>query len=144
MKAITRQSLSCIRPLLDRIQELDLSDALIEARNKKNILHFAAQMVRDKEIINSLDKDYSIIDQLADSKDRDGTTPLSVACRYRNHLMTQMLVKKGAKIDNVDKDGYSPIYWAAATGSAETLKLFLDQGKCQSLFLLVYVVINKA
>ena len=135
MRAITRQSLSCIRILLDKIHELKFDnfgknklDALV-SRDKKNILHVAAQIVGDKEIIDSLDH-YSAMDELADRKDCKDRTPLIIACRHQNHLMARMLVKKNAKIDSIDKDKCSPIYWAASTGSSETLKFLLHDGEC--------------
>lgn len=67
-------------------------------------------------------------EELADKPDKRGTTPLIVACRYNNHVMARTLVSWKAKIDHVDVDGYSPMYWAIASGSAEILKLFLLEG----------------
>ena len=136
MKAITRQSLSCIGPLLDHLEKLDFDsfnmvkmDAL-QSDDKKNILHVAAQEVRDPDILDI----FPIMEQLADSADKNGTTPLIVACQHQNHLLAQRLVEYKAKIDHIDDHGYSPIYWAAACGSAEILKLFLVHGKFETLF----------
>jgi ankyrin repeat protein len=139
MKAIIRQSLSCIGPLLDHLEKLDFDsfnmvkmDAL-QSDDKKNILHVAAQVVRDTEVINILDI-FPIMEQLADSTDKNGTTPLIVACQHQNHLLARRLVCFKAKIDHIDDNGYSPIYWAAACGSAEMLKFFLVHGKFETLF----------
>ncbi len=140
MKAITRQSLSCIRPLLEHVEKLDFNsfhmnklDAL-QSDDKKNILHVAAQLVRDKEIINTMENS-PVMKQLADGPDSTGTTPLIVACKHQNHLMAQSLVSRfKAKIDHVDNEGYSPIYWTVVSGSAETLKFFLAaHGECETL-----------
>ena len=136
MKAVTSQSLNCIRPLLEHLKTLNFDlfgmnkmDALQSQCDGKNILHVAAQMVRlDQEIINAIDIDL-IMNELADNEDRNGTTPLIVACQYQNDFMAQRLVSVRARIDHVDHDGNSPIYLAAARGSDETLKLFLDDGE---------------
>ncbi|CAB4020012.1 transient receptor potential cation channel subfamily A member 1-like, partial [Paramuricea clavata] len=135
MQAITRQSLNCIRPLLEHLKTLDFysfgmnkMDALQSQCDGKNILHVAAQMVRlDQEIINAIDIDL-IMNGLADNEDINGTTPLIVACQYKNDFVAQRLVSARARIDHVDHNGDSPIYLAAARGSDETLKLFLREG----------------
>lgn len=141
MNAISRQSLPCIEPLLKKLQDLDFSsynidkmDA-IQTRNRKNVFHIAAQMVRKEEIINIM-CNYRMMDNLADSPDSSGTTPLIVACQYKNHLMARMLVlEKKAKIDHVDNHKNSPIYMATINGSGETLKCFLKKGKSFNLLL---------
>ena len=137
MQAISRQSLNCIRPLLEHLETLDFDffgmkriQALQSRKyERKNILHVAAQMVRlDQEIINAIDIDL-IMNELADKEDRNGTTPLIVACQYQNDFMAQRLVSARARIDHVDHNGDSPIYLAAARGSDETLKLFFHDGE---------------
>ena len=135
MKAISRQSLPCIEPLLKKLQKLDFSshnidkmDAL-QTRNKENIFHIAAQMVKKEEIINIM-CNYRMMDELADRPDSKGRTPLIVACQHQNHLMARKLVlEKKAKIDHVDNDKNSPIYLATITGSVQMLKYFLEEGK---------------
>lgn len=135
MKAITRQSLSCIALLLDSLQSssMEFSEtekmAALQSHNKRNILHAAAQLVRpDEEILNTIQK-YSILKELVDSPDNNGTTPLIVASQFKNDSIALWLVKNNAKIDHIDQSGYSPMYWVIANGNSQMLKLFFDHGE---------------
>jgi ankyrin repeat protein len=42
------------------------------------------------------------------SKDDDGYTPLSIACKYKNTELVKLLIEHGADIDMVDTDKLSP------------------------------------
>ena len=143
MIAIARQSMSCIGPLLEKLENLDFDSynidkmKALESDEKKNILHVAAEMLTNAEAVNTIDtySSYSIMEELADRPDNNGTTPLIVACKHQNHLMARRLIGYGAKIDHIDNDNNSPIYLATSTGSAETLHFFLVHGKFLKLYL---------
>jgi ankyrin repeat protein len=38
----------------------------------------------------------------------EGTTPLHIACSLNRKHMVQLLLEKGARMDFVDQDGYTP------------------------------------
>ncbi|XP_028402404.1 ankyrin repeat domain-containing protein 50-like [Dendronephthya gigantea] len=129
MRAIMR--LSCIQILLDCINGFpDHEDKMmaLQSIDGRNVFHFAAQEVRNHELIKSIETSCPLKKELVDDPDDCGTTPLMLACHFNNHAMVRTLVRLGAKIDHVNKDGYSPIYRVTASGSAEILQLFLVEG----------------
>ena len=135
MKAVTRQSLQCINSLLCRFETLlpvfhannvDKLEAL-RSKDGRNIFHLAAKILNGREIMDELDM-CQLKELIADLPDGKGETPFITACKSGNRLMAVRLVSYGAKIDHVDKDGFSPIYLVALAGSAETLNFFLVHG----------------
>ena len=129
MKAISTQSVCCIELLLERLQDLNIDNVdkmnALQTPKNGNVFHIAAQVVKNEEIINIMSR-YEMMNELADRPDNQGTTPLIVACKCKNHLVARMLVeKKRAKIDHLDSNNNSPIYLATVTGSFQMLKLLL-------------------
>ena len=135
IKALKRQSLDCIEPLLQRFNNLlpvfdkngiNKLDALM-SNNLKNLFHIGAEIATDRDIIDAIEM-CPLKEKIADMTDPCGATPLIVACQRQNHQMAVLLVSYKAKIDHVDNQGYSPIYLAAANGCADLLKMFLVHG----------------
>lgn len=58
-----------------------------------------------------------------------GTTPLIIAARCGHTRIVKALVKMHpAELHHHDKDGYTPLLWAAYTGKAKTIKYLISEG----------------
>ena len=58
-----------------------------------------------------------------------GSTPLHVACWSDRHLpIVQLLVEKGAQLEARDKNGRTPLHWAAAFGHFEIVQYLINKG----------------
>ncbi|CCX10138.1 Similar to Ankyrin repeat domain-containing protein 50; acc. no. Q9ULJ7 [Pyronema omphalodes CBS 100304] len=70
-----------------------------------------------------------LTDYEVDCRDCDGLTALFHAAR-KGHLKTvELLLERGAEVDSKDKNGRTPLSFAAkAYGSFETVKLLLERG----------------
>jgi len=55
-------------------------------------------------------------------------TPLITASRFDADQAVVRLLRKGAKMDDVDNKGYSALYWAAAWGGELSCKALLQNG----------------
>ena len=128
MKAITQQSFECLKLLLKRFKNTERLGGL-EAKNKTNLFHVAAEFVNQKEIMDYLLEHCPLKKQIVNKEDQNGVTPLLVACQTRNVITMNRLVEEPAvKIDHIDKHGNSPINYVAKSGCAEILTLFLKRG----------------
>ena len=68
--------------------------------------------------------------ELIKARDKDDWTPLIMAARFNRVSLIKLLLKSGAKIDDVDGEGYSALHHASASGRLEAVKALLD-GKAQ-------------
>ena len=55
-------------------------------------------------------------------------SPLSVASAWNNYNAVKLLMRKGADVNGIDKDGNMALDYAAANGNVEIVKLLLDSG----------------
>lgn len=60
--------------------------------------------------------------------DRNGKTPLHIACTMGDTEVTQWLVKKGADVNAVDSTGRTPLHEACQKGDLEMVKWLVDGG----------------
>lgn len=60
--------------------------------------------------------------------DKDGTSPLYVACQEGHDSTVQLLLSKGADINLCDEDGSSPLSIACHEGFISTVQLLLSKG----------------
>ncbi|XP_062569028.1 uncharacterized protein LOC134231122 [Saccostrea cucullata] len=60
--------------------------------------------------------------------DKDGNSPLSIACDFGYDSPVQLLLNNGADINLCDNDGFSPLYIACQNGHDSTVQLLLNNG----------------
>ena len=60
--------------------------------------------------------------------DKDGRTPLVIACQEGNVAAARLWLACGAEIDRADKDGRTPLYIACQVGHVEAARLLLAYG----------------
>ena len=60
--------------------------------------------------------------------DKDGRTPLVIACQEGNVAAARLWLACGAEIDRADKDGRTPLYIACENGHVDAARLLLDKG----------------
>lgn len=63
---------------------------------------------------------------LSDTQDNDGLTPLSFACRQSTGIIISLLTGAGANPSRFDRFSFTPLIWAAQSGSAQALPTLLD------------------
>ncbi|KAL7621867.1 hypothetical protein AAE478_007367 [Parahypoxylon ruwenzoriense] len=63
-----------------------------------------------------------------DEKNRDGSTPLSLAVRRDHEDIIRLLLNRGANIESLDQFGQTPMHTAAERGHAAIVQLLLDRG----------------
>ena len=64
-------------------------------------------------------------DNIIDSDDFYGDSPLHYAVARSNLKAAEILLESGADVNDVDKQSTSPLYMAAKNGDVEMLKLLL-------------------
>lgn len=81
-----------------------------------------------------VEKKLSIISLLIDAgvsldeRNKQGWSPLHVACLRSSESVAELLLKRGAKIDAKGHDNYTPLCIAAEKGAIELAKLLLERG----------------
>ena len=55
-------------------------------------------------------------------------SPLSVASALNNYNAVKLLMRRGADVNQTDRDGNTALHYAAANGNVEIVKLLLDSG----------------
>lgn len=61
--------------------------------------------------------------------DQDGISPLHDAARYNNQVAIKYLIAYGANVEVRDKDGRTPLCWAALMGNLEVMHLLMGVGQ---------------
>jgi ankyrin repeat protein len=81
----------------------DKSTITSEDRQGRNALHMACSAGRIS-IVEEILKDKELVDLLINKADVDGWTPLHWACRSRESDLVELLIDKGARVDNRTSD----------------------------------------
>ncbi|QEN06050.1 hypothetical protein EW093_15585 [Thiospirochaeta perfilievii] len=68
------------------------------------------------------------IDTNINELDKNGRTPLHVACESGNITIAQLLIVQGAKINIQDKQGYTPLHIAIKSGNTQLTKILAKNG----------------
>ena len=63
---------------------------------------------------------------LVKARDNDGWTPLIMAARFNHVNLIKLLLKSGAKVDDVDNEGSSALHHASASGRMEAVKTLVE------------------
>ncbi|KAK3940661.1 hypothetical protein QBC46DRAFT_353953 [Diplogelasinospora grovesii] len=64
----------------------------------------------------------------ANSRDKDGRTPLSWAAEKGNEAIVKLLLQNGVDFNAKDTDGRTPLMWATLKGHEAIVKLLLENG----------------
>ncbi|RGP77704.1 ankyrin repeat domain-containing 52 [Fusarium longipes] len=114
--AATSGSTDIVDLLLDR-------GATVDAPNESGFTALHLACFEHAEVAKRL------IDQGASLKTScTGSAPLHVACMMGRNDIVELLIRKGACIDDMWTDGTRAIHWAAKTGQYDTVKLLLESG----------------
>jgi len=60
-----------------------------------------------------------------DDEDKEGCTPLHLACRSENEILVKFLLEKGADVEKRNKNGHTPLHIAVAFSSLSIVSLLL-------------------
>lgn len=91
--------------------------------NNQSVLHKAAMTGRTLLVDLALSQNVSPTLQ-----DTYGRTPLHYACLHNHVNLIEKLVQKGANIDALDKDNFSPLLCAIISKNSECVKLLINLG----------------
>ena len=100
---------------------------------KKKLL----KAIKDGEVdeVATLLENFDKINETFARPDRKSTTNWSYllhACKFGNKKIVELVLEKGAALNNQDSDGKPPIYWAACNDheeeAAKTCTLLIDKG----------------
>ncbi len=86
-------------------------------------LHWAAATGRVKEITLLLDKGQIDIE----ARSSNGSTPFCAAKNNKKETLLTLL-NKNAKVDSIDDQRWTPLYWAIVYGYIDIIKILLDKG----------------
>ena len=92
----------------------DLDDQLIKAI-QNNDLERCKTLISDGADVNA-------------KNDWHEQTPLHNAAYYGHLKIAELLIKKGAKVNAKDSDGWTPLHKAAYKGHLEVAKLLIEKG----------------
>ncbi len=81
--------------------------------------------VQDRDVIDLLLDSGADIDHISDL---DGNTPLILAIREQNRILTKLLVSRGADVNLAGKSGEMPLAVAQQTGNPEIIRLLERNG----------------
>ncbi len=93
---------------------------------RRNIPSYLAELGNEQllSLVLGLDED------VVDSKDQNGRTPLLWAVRNRHEAVIKMLLDTGkVNVNYKDIAGRTPLSWAAGNGHEVVIKMLLDTGK---------------
>ena len=65
---------------------------------------------------------------IRDRKDKQGRTPLFVACERGTNDAARMLLREGAKVDEANNLGWTALHVACKYGRVDSAQLLLDNG----------------
>jgi ankyrin repeat protein len=65
-----------------------------------------------------------------DKKNKEGHTPLHLACLKNSAVMVQRLVSAGCNVNAKDNEGNTAIHLASLSGFSEVTAALLTTGKC--------------
>ena len=122
-------NLECLKLLFP---ESAAEDRIVLDNFNRNALHYAASNTsRDSECLEYLlnlessDDESPVFD--VNQQDIFGRTPLHYASEFDSEGTTvELLVKHGAKVDSLDKNGLYTVNYASAAGNSSALKTLLD------------------
>ncbi|KAJ8131064.1 hypothetical protein O1611_g2561 [Lasiodiplodia mahajangana] len=104
--------------------------------NGRSPLFHAAQ--NNHEVVVNILLEYAhnhseLCESIIDHQDRHGITPLIMACREGRGKIATLLLDAGARLEMVDKDGHTALYYAIKSnnepGRLDPIVEFLDIGK---------------
>lgn len=100
--------------------------------NSNNLIHTVVVGGNNKVINLALNKieeklpTYAF-NQLINAKNFDGATPLMLAARYGNLAAVEMLIQKGANINDTNEEGWTALHCAAHWGHYETFEFLWNR-----------------
>jgi ankyrin repeat protein len=114
--------------IAENVEEAQLRTFLTTARNNKGefdkTIHRASGL-GNIDIINIILNCGIDVNQ---ARTEDGATPLYIAA-YKGQLnVAQLLLDRGAEVNQAETNGATPLYIAAALGQLDVAKLLLDRG----------------
>lgn len=89
----------------------------------RTALHWAVKDLRKDLIPVLLDAKANI-----EAPERQGKTPLAIACEGKDLEVVTMLVERGANVNVRDQIGGSPLLWASGLGTPEMVKYLISKG----------------
>lgn len=129
-KAVIKGHEECVRLLLEKKYDVLKLDAknewnqnvfhLIATHNRKNIL----QMIYNLYPFDNQKEMKEIVNE----KDRDGTTPLTIAVKNGCVDIVQILVKMNANVNEIDVDGNTPLHFAIQLNKFEIAQFLCLKG----------------
>jgi ankyrin repeat protein len=119
--ALRSQNVQSVKLLLERTSDLHMTD-----RRGATLLHTAAADCDDILIA-----EYLLGARIAvDCRNAHDCTPLSFTPLKDNHTVARYLLSQGANINNIDRDGDTPLTEAIRLNAHRCLDLFLKHGAC--------------
>ncbi len=100
-----------------------------EARQPKLFTEFEIKELMNAVENGRLEQVQNLLKEKPDlvkARDNDGWTPLIMAARFNHVNLIKLLLKSGAKVDDVDNEGSSALHHASASGRMEAVKTLVE------------------
>jgi len=118
----------CVQPLAAQSKAI-LNWQPDETRQPKPFTEFEIKELMNAVENGRLEQVQNLLKEKPDlvkARDNDGWTPLIMAARFNHVNLIKLLLKSGAKVDDVDNEGSSALHHASASGRMEAVKTLVE------------------
>jgi ankyrin repeat protein len=125
-KAMDAEDLAKVKALLKKNPKLVLREYKDKSKCNDGLtpLHFAAIFHYNKDMAELLLDSKAADVNIKGTKNFEDMTPLHFAAGHNNKDMVELLLSRGANVKAKDKNGHTPLHWAANMGCRSSILTF--------------------